>query len=83
MHTSGGEIAAGTVVVATHFPMLNKHGSYFMKLYQHRSYVLALQGAPHMPGMYVDENKKGFRISAGTQSEPLDFLWQPVSISGG
>ena len=47
------------IIVTTHFPILNKHGSYFLKLYQHRSYVLALKGAQHLDGMYVDEDKKG------------------------
>lgn len=60
VRTNRGRILADTIIVATHFPMLNKHGNYFMKLYQHRSYVVALKGAPHLPGMYVDENKKGF-----------------------
>lgn len=58
--TNRGTIRANAVIVTTHFPMLNKHGNYFMKLYQHRSYVTALKGAPHLPGMYVDEDKTGF-----------------------
>ncbi len=33
---------------------------YFLKLYQHRSYVIGLKGAPKMDGIYVDEDKKGF-----------------------
>lgn len=53
-------IYAKKIVVTTHFPMLNKHGSYYAKLFQHRSYVLALRNAPNLPGMYVDENRKGF-----------------------
>ena len=57
--TDGGTIAAKKIIVTTHFPMLNKHGGYFMKLYQHRSYVLALKGAPGFDGMYVDEEEKG------------------------
>lgn len=58
---SGGEtIFAKKIIIATHFPMLNKHGSYFIKLYQHRSYVSALKNAPYLRGMYVDEDKKGF-----------------------
>lgn len=57
--TTGGVIQANHIIVATHFPMLNKHGSYFLKLYQHRSYVLALKNAPAIEGMYVDENDKG------------------------
>ncbi len=54
-----GKIKAKRVVVATHFPFINKHGQYFLKLYQHRSYVLALKGAQNVQGMYVDENDKG------------------------
>jgi len=54
-----GTLRAEKIIVATHFPLLNKHGGYFMKLYQHRSYVLALQNVPLAGGMYVDENEKG------------------------
>ncbi len=57
--TDKGEITADNIIVATHFPFMNKHGSYFLKLYQHRSYVLALDNAPQLNGMYVDENKTG------------------------
>jgi len=57
--TSGGAISANKIIIATHFPLLNKHGGYFIKLYQHRSYVLALKNAPLPNGMYVDENEKG------------------------
>ena len=57
--TEKGKIKAKRVVVATHFPFINKHGKYFLKLYQHRSYVLALRGAAGLNGMYVDEDNKG------------------------
>lgn len=57
--TNHGRIRAKKVIVATHFPFLNKHGSYFLKLYQHRSYVIALQGAPDVDGMYVDASRTG------------------------
>lgn len=52
-------ITAEKTIVATHFPILNKHGSYFLKLYQHRSYCLALENAPVIEGMYADESKTG------------------------
>lgn len=55
----GGKIKAEKIIVATHFPILNKHGLYFLKLYQHRSYVLALENAQTLDGMYVDEAQKG------------------------
>lgn len=57
--TEHGSVQAKKIIVATHFPFLNKHGSYFMKLYQHRSYVLALDNAPIVSGMYVDESDTG------------------------
>ena len=55
----GATIHANKIIVATHFPMLNKHGSYFLKLYQHRSYCLALENVMPTDGMFVDENNKG------------------------
>lgn len=58
--TDFGKITAEKTIVATHFPFINKHGSYFLKMYQHRSYVLALKNAPDVKGMYVDEADSGF-----------------------
>lgn len=57
--TEQGEILCKKIIVATHFPILNKHGGYFLKMYQHRSYVLALENAQELNGMYVDEDEKG------------------------
>ena len=57
--TDRGRIRANKVIVATHFPFINIHGWYIMKLYQHRSYVLALSGADLPDGMYVDASQKG------------------------
>ena len=57
--TTGGTISADKIIIATHFPLLNKHGGYFLKLYQHRSYVLALKNAPDLGGMYVDGRGTG------------------------
>lgn len=57
--TSNGEIHYKNLVLATHFPIINKHGGYFLKLYQHRSYVLALRGAEKLSGNYVDESDTG------------------------
>ncbi len=59
VRTDRGTVRADQIVVATHFPLFNKHGSYFLKLYQHRSYVLGLNHCPDVRGMYVDENRKG------------------------
>ncbi len=63
--TSRGTIAAERIVIATHFPILNKHGGYFLKLYQDRSYLLALENAPELDGMYVDEAEGGLTFRNG------------------
>ncbi len=60
--TNHGEIKYKKLIVATHFPILNKHGLYFLKLYQHRSYVIVLKGAQRVDGMYVDERDTGLSL---------------------
>ncbi len=57
--TNRGRIRAEKIIVATHFPFINKYGGYFLKMYQHRSYVIALKNAANVNGMYVDEAEKG------------------------
>lgn len=52
-------IRAEKVIAATHFPFINKHGGFFLKLYQHRSYVIALENAQNVNGMYVDDDLRG------------------------
>lgn len=52
-------IAAKKIIVASHFPFTNRHGSYFLKMYQHRSYVIAYSNAQSVDGMYVDESDSG------------------------
>lgn len=49
-----GCVRANKIIVATHFPFLNRKGLYFLKLYQRRSYVLALENAPD-PGATLAE----------------------------
>lgn len=57
--TDHGVVKANQIILATHFPILNKHGLYPLKMYQHRSYVLALRGADRFRGMYVSEDPAG------------------------
>ncbi|EDT26434.1 FAD-dependent oxidoreductase [Clostridium perfringens] len=58
--TSGGNITANNIVVATHYPIMNAPGYYFMKMHQERSYVLALENTSEIDGMYIDINKEGY-----------------------
>ena len=62
--TDHGRIRAEKVIVATHFPFLNRHGSYFLKLYQHRSYVLALENADFPGGMYIGSEENSLSLRA-------------------
>lgn len=70
--TDRGTIRAEKVIVATHFPFLNRHGSYFLKMYQHRSYVLALENAANVGGMYVDEAAEGLSFRNAQDCMTLD-----------
>ena len=58
-YTNRGKITAKHTIVATHFPFINSRGLFFMKLYQQRSYVIALEGAPEIGGSYVDNAENG------------------------
>ena len=46
--TAHGRVHAKKIIVTTHFPFLNRHGGYFLKLYQKRSYVIAYDNAPQV-----------------------------------
>lgn len=60
--TNKSSIRFEKVIFATHFPIDNKHGMYFLKMYQHRSYVIALENAAKLDGMYVDDEKSGLSL---------------------
>ena len=65
-YTDGGVVRAKKVVFCTHFPFIDRRGCYFMKMYQDRSYVLALEGVRPTEGMYIDESGHGLSFrSAG------------------
>jgi len=72
--TERGTVTAKHVVFACHYPFINVPGYYFMRMYQERSYVLALDtensagGVSFLPeGMYygVDQDGLSFRSADG------------------
>lgn len=67
VQTPKGVVTAKKIIVATHFPMLNKHGFYFLKLYQQRSYVIALENVPLPEGMYLDCAENGLSVRSAGQ----------------
>lgn len=81
--TDQGIIYADSMVVATHFPFLNKHGSYFLKLYQQRSYVLSLDNAQPLEGMYLDAQENGLSFRSYGDSLLLGGGGHRTGQSGG
>ncbi len=74
VRTGRGTVSAEHVVFACHYPFVNVPGYYFMRMYQERSYVLALdmegpgrRGAFLPEGMYygVDRDGLSLRSAAG------------------
>lgn len=61
--TDRGRITAKHIVFAAHFPFANMPGYYFARMYQERSYVVALEGAGALEGMYlgIDPGGLSFR----------------------
>lgn len=58
--TNRGSITANSIVVATHYPIMNTPGYYFMRMHQERAYVIALENTNNIDGMYIDVDKNGY-----------------------
>lgn len=56
--TACGSVKAGKIVFASHFPFINFPGMYFARMHQERSYVLALEDAGDLKGMYIGDGKE-------------------------
>ena len=63
--TDRGTVTAEHVVFACHYPFRNVPGYYFLRMHQERSYVLALENAAGLEGMYF-----------GTDGDGLSFRHQ-------
>lgn len=57
---SGSTVTAKKIIITTHFPIINKHGGYSLKLYQDRSYVIAVKNGPDVEGMYLEDKGASF-----------------------
>lgn len=53
VHTPCGTVRADKIIFATHYPFVNFPGIYFTRMHQEHSYVLALEGAERVKGMYI------------------------------
>lgn len=55
VRTDTFEVGANHVIFACHYPFINTPGYYFMRMHQERSYVLAIENAEVLDGMYIGE----------------------------
>ncbi|HOF99919.1 MAG TPA: FAD-dependent oxidoreductase [Clostridia bacterium] len=52
---NGAKVTADRVVVASHYPFINKEGLYFARIYVDRSYALGIRAKEKYPGgMYIN-----------------------------
>lgn len=58
--TNQGTVTAKHIVMATHYPFINTPGYYFLRMHQERSYVLALENAADLHGIYYGIDKDGY-----------------------
>lgn len=66
--TPYGKVTAKHIVFACHYPFPLVPGYYFARMYQERSYVLALSGAPRLEGMYLGVDPGGLSLRRAGQS---------------
>lgn len=55
-------INAKHVVFACHYPFLNAPGYYFLRMHQERSYLIALENAAKLDGMYISLDEEGYTM---------------------
>ena len=53
IETEKGQVRAKQIVFACHYPFVNFPGLYFARMHQERSYVLALEHAADVDGMWI------------------------------
>lgn len=62
VYTNKAKITAEHIVFATHYPITNIPGFYFLRQHQERSYVLALKGIKKLSGMYYSCDTHGLSL---------------------
>ena len=62
VYTNKGNVRAEHIIFATHYPIMNVPGMYFVRQHQERSYVLALSENKPIQGMYRSIDKNGLSL---------------------
>ena len=60
IETPNGSVQAEQIVFACHYPFVNFPGLYFARMHQTRSYVLALENAAQVDGMWIGAGEEAF-----------------------
>ncbi|MDO4485322.1 MAG: FAD-dependent oxidoreductase [Bacillota bacterium] len=61
-YTESGKIKAEKIIFAAHYPFINTRGLYPLKLYQKRSFAIALENAPKLAGTYAEDSDRGIYL---------------------
>ena len=63
VYTDKGSVEAKYIVMASHFPIMNMPGFYFVKMYQSTSYLIAVETKSQLPqGMYINVKEPMYSI---------------------
>ncbi len=54
-YTKKAKVSAKKIIFATHFPFIDLHGLYPIKMYQEKSYAIAFKGQKKINGTYIDD----------------------------
>ena len=70
IYTDKGNVRAKYVVLATHFPIVNMPGFYFIKMYQSTSYIIAVETKSKLPqGMYINVKEPTYSFRTAKYNE--------------
>lgn len=72
---NGNQVNAKYVVLATHYPILNSPGYYFLKMYQSLSYVIGVETKEELfEGMYLSSEQPTISFRTAKQGEKRILL---------
>jgi len=72
--STGSKITAKKVIIASHYPFYNKQGLYFSRIYQDRSYIVAIRAKEKYPGgMYINSEEPS-RSLRGQKSDEGELI---------
>ena len=74
VYTQKGNIRAENIISCSHYPFIDKSSLLFAKIYQDRSYVLALKNAGVIRDMYLDHADGGFSFRPQKDANNEDMI---------